>query len=268
MLYGGPCEVRWLSFQDHLHNDPKLLKICTAKPTHSHAVFTLWGYISTHLPLSHPFCSHWTNLPRTLPEVASQIVWHIDLHTVAFKAAWWVMQTLEVLADTKSCQTSCLCQDYLVSLVVTVQCIIRLAVAWFGEDGAQVFVSPSPVHMPKVTYNSLVLVPSTKIKCGLLTCRSEQHYRLWRMEELVATRLARWPGFTEWSVAADLLMYWFHLCIIAYNLIWTCGLPYQWFCIVGFVSWDIVYGAFMYSLASLLCWVCIVWFLSIADHRK
>ena len=41
------------------------------------------------LLLSHSFCSHWTNLPRTMLEVASQIVWHI--HAIA---AWRVMQTL------------------------------------------------------------------------------------------------------------------------------------------------------------------------------
>ena len=79
-----------------------LLRDFTAKSTHSPAVFTLWVFIPIHLrvPLSHPFCSHWANLPRTLLEVASQIVWHI--HAIV---AWWVMQTLEVWADTKSCET-------------------------------------------------------------------------------------------------------------------------------------------------------------------
>ena len=35
--------------------------------------FTLWVYIPTHLPLSHPLSSHWTNPPRTLLGVTSQI---------------------------------------------------------------------------------------------------------------------------------------------------------------------------------------------------
>jgi len=30
----------------------------TTKPRHSHAVITLWVYIPTHLPLSHPFHLH------------------------------------------------------------------------------------------------------------------------------------------------------------------------------------------------------------------
>ena len=59
-------------------------------------------YVPTHLPLSHPFCSHWTNLPRTLLEVTSQIFDTYN-YAIAFKAAWQVMQTLEVWADTKSC---------------------------------------------------------------------------------------------------------------------------------------------------------------------
>jgi len=63
----------------------------TAKPTHSSAVFTLWVCIPIHLPLSHPFCSQWTNLPSTLLEVASRIVWHIVMHAIA---AWQVMLTL------------------------------------------------------------------------------------------------------------------------------------------------------------------------------
>ena len=64
--------------------------------------FTLWVYIPTHLPPSHSFYSHWINLPRTLLKVTSQIVWQI--HAMAFKAAWWVMQALEFWADTKSCR--------------------------------------------------------------------------------------------------------------------------------------------------------------------
>ena len=66
----------------------------TAKPTHSHAIFTLWVYIPTHLPLSQSFCSHWTNLPKKLLEVTSQIVWHIQgmlchflLKTILFQQA-------------------------------------------------------------------------------------------------------------------------------------------------------------------------------------
>ena len=51
--------------------------IFTAKPMHSHAVFMLWVYIPTHLPLTHPFHSHWTNFPWTLLGVTSQNVWHI-----------------------------------------------------------------------------------------------------------------------------------------------------------------------------------------------
>ena len=69
-LHGGP--VRWWFFRTNT-----LLRDFTAKPTHSPAVFTLWVGIPIRLPLSHPFCSYWTNLPRTLLEVASQIVWHI-----------------------------------------------------------------------------------------------------------------------------------------------------------------------------------------------
>jgi len=48
--------------------------IFTAKARDSHAVFIFWVYIPAHLPLSHPFCSHWINLSRTLLEVTSQIV--------------------------------------------------------------------------------------------------------------------------------------------------------------------------------------------------
>ena len=55
------------------------------------------------------------------------------------------------------------------------------------------------------------------------------------------------------GVAADLLVYWFNLCVIAYNRIWTCGFPCSWFCIMGFI----------YSLASFLCWVCITRLLSL-----
>ena len=99
-LHGGP--VRWLFFRTMT-----ILRDFTAKPTHSPAVFTLWVCIPIHLPLSHPFCSHWTNLQG----VASQIVWHIPAI-----AAWRVMQTLEVWADTKSCRdTSHLFKDYLVN---------------------------------------------------------------------------------------------------------------------------------------------------------
>ena len=87
-------------FQDHLCNDPTE-GFFSAKPTHSHAVFTLWVYIPTYLPLSHLFCSH---LPRKLVEVTSLIAWHIQcMLAIAFKAAR-VMQTLEVWADTKSCR--------------------------------------------------------------------------------------------------------------------------------------------------------------------
>jgi len=46
---GGP--VRWITvFQDYLYNDPTE-GFFTAKPTHSRAVFTLWVYIPTHLPV-------------------------------------------------------------------------------------------------------------------------------------------------------------------------------------------------------------------------
>jgi len=91
-LHGGP--VRWWFFRTMT-----ILRDFTAKPTQSPVVFTLWVCTPIHLPLFHPFCSHWTNLPRILLEVASQIVWHI--HAIA---AWRVMQTLEVWADTKSCR--------------------------------------------------------------------------------------------------------------------------------------------------------------------
>ena len=70
-----------------------LLRDFTTKYRHSHAVFNLWVYIATHLPLFHPsthtidnLCSHWTNLPITLLEVT---VWPI--HAIAFKAAWQVL---------------------------------------------------------------------------------------------------------------------------------------------------------------------------------
>ena len=60
----------------------------SAKPTHSHVVFTLWVYIPTHLSLSHPFCSHWTNLPGKLLEVTSQsnCLTH-TMYAKAFKVA-------------------------------------------------------------------------------------------------------------------------------------------------------------------------------------
>ena len=93
-LHGGP--VKWWFFRIMT-----LLRDFTAKPTHSPAVFTLWVCIPIHLPMSHLFCSHWTNLPRTLLEVVSQIVWHI--HAIA---AWQVMQTMKVWADTKSWRDS------------------------------------------------------------------------------------------------------------------------------------------------------------------
>jgi len=73
--------LKWMTaaFQNHLCNDPTE-GFFTAKPTHSRAVFTLWVYIPTYLPLSYPLslCSHWTNTPRKLLEVTSQIIWHIQ----------------------------------------------------------------------------------------------------------------------------------------------------------------------------------------------
>ena len=74
------------------------------QPTHTQpCCFHLWVYIPTHLPLSHPFCSHWTKIPRTLLEVTSQIVCGHIVHAIQFKAAWRVMVTLDIWADTKSC---------------------------------------------------------------------------------------------------------------------------------------------------------------------
>ena len=109
-----PCEVRWLFSRTVCAMT--LLMDFTAKPTHSHAVFTLWVYTYTNPPpLSHPFCSHWTNLPSTMLKVTSLIVLTHTMYAIAFKAAWWVMQTLEVWADTKlSWDISRLFEDYLV----------------------------------------------------------------------------------------------------------------------------------------------------------
>jgi len=64
-----PCEVRWL-FSRTIYV-MTLLRDFTVKSAHSHAIFTLLVCIPTHLPLSHPLCSHWTNLPKTLLEVVS-----------------------------------------------------------------------------------------------------------------------------------------------------------------------------------------------------
>ena len=85
-MHGGP--VRWNDCFPGPFVQWPYWGIFSAKPTHSHAIFTLWVYIPTHLPLSHPFCSHWTNLPRKLLEVTSQIVWYIQcMLAIAFKAA-------------------------------------------------------------------------------------------------------------------------------------------------------------------------------------
>ena len=101
-----PCEVRWL-FSRTILQWP-YWGIFEAKPTHSHAVYPL-AFIPTHLPLSHPFCSHWTNLPRTLLEFTSQIVWQI--HAIAFKvgiSGYGNLQTMSTdkWATSKSTQLS------------------------------------------------------------------------------------------------------------------------------------------------------------------
>ena len=73
-----PCEVRWQFART----------ICTVALlrefySQTHKLFSLFGCM--YQPTS-PFCPHWTNLPRTLLEVTSQIAWNI--HAIAFKAAW------------------------------------------------------------------------------------------------------------------------------------------------------------------------------------
>ena len=52
------------------------------------------GVYTNPSPLLPPFCSHWTNLPKKLLEVTSQIVWHIQgmlchflLKTILFQQA-------------------------------------------------------------------------------------------------------------------------------------------------------------------------------------
>ena len=99
--------------------------------------------------------------------------------------------------------------------------------------------------------------------CGLITFDKVCMYHVSLKSEGVRPFFViNWPGITHmqptlncvhglnlyifcglWlcSVAADLLVYWFHLCIIAYTLIWTCG--YSWI-----VSWDMVYGASIHLL--------------------
>ena len=111
-----PCEVRRLFSRTICAMT--LLRIFTAKPTHSHSVFTLWVYISTHLPQSHPFCSHWTNLPRKLLEVTSKIVLTHTMYAIAFKAAWelcrhWRFELILSRAETYHV----FLKDYLVILV-------------------------------------------------------------------------------------------------------------------------------------------------------
>ena len=95
-----PCEVKWLFSRT----------ICTMtllrdffSQTHTQpCCFNPLGVYTNPPPLSHPFCSHWTNLPRKLLEVTSQIVWHVqctlkhlELHESYADIGGW--------ADTKSC---------------------------------------------------------------------------------------------------------------------------------------------------------------------
>jgi len=60
----------------------------TAKPTHSRAVFTLWVYIPTHLPLSYPLSL--LPLNQYPKEIAGSDITNCLTHTmyaIAFKAA-------------------------------------------------------------------------------------------------------------------------------------------------------------------------------------
>jgi len=65
--------------------------------------FVLWAFVwlifvvTPHMQCLHILCIHNSLLLTLNLEVTSQIIWHI--HAIAFKAAWWVMQTLAVRED-------------------------------------------------------------------------------------------------------------------------------------------------------------------------
>ena len=145
----------WMTvFQDHLCNDPTE-GFFTAKPTHSRAVFTLWVYIPTHLP-----CPTLSVPTEPIPQ-GNCWKWHHKLfdtymYAIAFKAAWRVMQTLEIWADTKSCQDiSCLFKDCLV-ILVSIYCVSMLSLHIKSTDSMisdwPVFIFMSPVYHPLTTH--------------------------------------------------------------------------------------------------------------------
>ena len=104
-LHGGP--VRWYDWFSGPFAQWPYWGILQLKP-HTALLFSPFGYI--YQPTSPcPTVSAHTEpirLPMILLEVTSQIVWHI--HAIA---AWRVLQTLEVWADTKSCWDICLFKD-------------------------------------------------------------------------------------------------------------------------------------------------------------
>ena len=121
-LHGGP--VRW----DDCFPGPFVQwphwGIFTAKPTHSHAVFTLWVYIPTHLPLFHPSA----HTESTFPGNCSK--WH---HKLFDTQCMLVMQILEAWADTKLCpDISCLFKKTILFSVVRVIKSIKL---WLWQTG-------------------------------------------------------------------------------------------------------------------------------------